>query len=206
MWVEKQRAEALTTNKVFTDLSGLAICDYSLMFNGAIKFLSFFSPPPPSLGWNAGPLLQEGWHGALPLCWHGLKLNKHSHIKLDRVIITTCLEASKRPGEIHWREHSHLKAEDIASGFKGTTGKAFILEWSADFRDMFCGTIKVRIKASKALTNCQRFPAKAEPVSLAMLHRRVWGEARHCGVTSRVSSSPRYQNTELQSGISPPVA
>lgn len=44
----------------------------------------------------AGGLAQRS-----PSVLAGPKLNKHFHIKLDCVIITTCLKASKKPRKIY---------------------------------------------------------------------------------------------------------
>lgn len=71
-----------TTYRVFTDLSGLATCDYSLMFNRPIKVFMERG------AFAAGGLAQ---HSSSLSVLVGLAHNKHFHSKLNCGIITTSL-------------------------------------------------------------------------------------------------------------------
>lgn len=77
--------ERNTTYRVFTDLSRLATCDYSLMFNRPIKVFMERG------AFAAGGLAQHS--SSLPVLV-GLAL-KHFHSKLNCAIITTSLMGFK---------------------------------------------------------------------------------------------------------------
>lgn len=149
MWCRegKQRAERNTTYRVFTDLSGLATCDYSLVFNRPIKVFM------ERRAFAAGGLAQCSSRLSVLVCL----AFKHFHSKVNCAIITTSVIGLQEIKVDRLNRTQLSKGRGHCQQIWVYFREPFIVAWSRDFRDTFCGAVKVRIKASKYLQTPRDF-------------------------------------------------